>query len=166
MSEELIQKLADEARRIEEDSIFSSKGHYNSGESWKRVHYYIGVPTVILAAIASASAFNDEGLLAGVIGILVAVLTALSTFLDPSGKKNEHYAAGAAFGSLKNQARMFYEIDVLKNVEISELDEKLLLLAKRRDDLNSGSPLVSRQSYLKAKSDIEGGTNTYAVDKG
>lgn len=166
MSEELIQKLANEARRIEEDAMFSSKGHYNSGESWKRLHYYIGIPTAILAAVASASAFNDEGLVAGVIGILVAVLTSLSTFLDPSGKKNEHYAAGAAFGSLKNQARMFHEIEILRNIELSELNESLMLLANKRDDLNSTSPLISRKSYIKAKSDIEGGTNTYSVDKG
>ncbi len=165
MSDEIKNRLILEAKRIEEDALYSSKGHYNAGESWKYVHYWIGIPTVILAALASASAFGKESLIAGVIGIIVTSLTALSTFLDPSGKQNTHKAAGAAFGTLKNQARLFYELDVNLENDLAKLRESLNALALKRDDLNTTCPSIPEKAYLKARNEIEKGNAMYKVDK-
>lgn len=164
MSNEIVKKLTSEAKRIEEDALYSFKGHHNTAESWKNVHYWIGIPTVILAAAGSASAFNEENIIAGVLGIIVASLTALSTFLDPSGKQNTHKASGSAFGVLKNQARLFYEIEVTIENDASKLQKMLKILSIKRDELNSTSPTIPRRAYLKAKKDIESGSNTYKID--
>ncbi len=98
MSHIVTSKLIEEAKRIEEDALYSSKGHYNCAENWKSVHYWIGIPAAVLAGVASVSAFSDNTVIAGYISVLVAILTALSTFLDPNARQNSHKASGAAFG--------------------------------------------------------------------
>jgi len=165
VSEEIIEKLVSEAKRIEEDALYSFKGHNNAAESWKYVHYWIGLPTAVLAALGSASAFGEENLIAGILGIIVTSLIALSTFLDPSGKRNTHKASGSAFGILKNQARLFYEIEISIENDINKLHKILKALALKRDELNSTSPTIPRKAYLKSKNDIESGSNDYKVDK-
>ena len=164
MSDEIKNKLISEAKRIEEDALYSFKGHHNAAESWKYVHYWVGIPTAILAALGSASAFSEENIIAGVLGIIVASLTALSTFLDPSGKQNNHKASGDAFGVLKNQARLFYEIEISIGSDAHKLQEILKSLALKRDELNSTSPTIPRKAYMKAKKDIESGSNFYQID--
>lgn len=165
MSEQLIQKLILEAKRIEEDSLYSFKGHHNAAESWKYVHYWLGIPTAVLAALGSASAFNEENIIAGVLGIVVASLTALSTFLDPGGKQNTHKSSGSAYGVLKNQARLFYEVETNIETDVKKLQTMLKALVLKRDDLNTTSPTIPKKSYLKAKKDIEAGSNDYKIDK-
>ncbi len=81
-----INKITDEAKRIEEDSLHSSKGHFYAAQFWSKFHYSIGVPTVIMSAIAGASAlsqFDNHNVIAGVLAIIVATLTALNTFMNP-----------------------------------------------------------------------------------
>jgi len=164
MSDRIKNKLILEAKRIEEDALYSFKGHHNAAESWKCVHYWVGIPTAIIAAVGSVSAFSEESLIAGILGIIVASLTALSTFLDPSGKQNNHKASGVEFGVLKNQARLFYEIDTSIENDINKLQKILKSLVLKRDELNSISPTIPRKAYLKAKKDIELGSNIYQVD--
>jgi len=165
MDSELTLKLVAEAKRIEEDAIYSSKGHYNAGNSWKGLHLWIGIPTAILSALASASAFGEENTAAGILSILVTSLIALATFLDPSGKQSAHRASAAAYGTLKNDARIFYEIDVFIEKDITKLVQSLKQLAKQRDKLNSTSFNIPRRAYELARTDIKEGTNTYKIDK-
>lgn len=157
-------KLIEEAKRIEEDALYSSKGHYNCADNWKSVHYWIGIPAAVLAGVASVSAFSDNTVIAGYISVLVAILTALSTFLDPNARQNSHKASGAAFGALKNQSRCFYEIDVYLEQDEKKLKKQLDTLFLRRDELNSTSLPISVKAYKKAKKDIESGSNNYKVD--
>ena len=50
---DLIRKLIDEARRIEEDTEHSFKGHYNAASRWARYHLCIGLPSALLAGFPS-----------------------------------------------------------------------------------------------------------------
>ncbi|PSV15945.1 SLATT domain-containing protein [Photobacterium kishitanii] len=164
MSHIVLNKFIEEAKRIEEDALYSSKGHYNCADNWKSVHYWIGIPAAVLAGVASVSAFSDNTIVAGYISVLVAILTALSTFLDPNARQNSHKASGAAFGALKNQSRCFYEIDVHLEQDEKKLKKHLDILFHRRDELNSTSFSISAKAYKKAKKDIESGSNNYRVD--
>ncbi|MGF1788957.1 SLATT domain-containing protein [Photobacterium swingsii] len=164
MSNLVVNKLIEEAKRIEEDALYSSKGHYNSADKWKSLHYWIGIPAAILAGVASVSAFSENTVIAGYISVLVAILSALSTFLDPNARQNSHKSSGAAFGALKNKSRCFYEIDVHLETDDKKLKKQLDALFQRRDELNSTSLAISAKAYKKAKKDIEAGSNNYKVD--
>jgi len=157
--------LIQEAKRLEEDALYSFKGHHNAAEFWKNVHYWIGIPTALLAASGSLSAFYNENIIAGVLAASATFLTILSMLLEPGEKQNAHKAAGASFGALKNQARLFYEVEINLEKDKGKLLNSIKILTAKRDDLNTTSLNIPKKAYLKAKKDIESGSNDYQIDK-
>ncbi len=158
-------KIVKEAKRIEEDCIYSAKGHYYFGQFWSTLHLWIGVPTAILAAIAGASALDNQNVLAGILAIIVSALTAVTTFLNPSEKGNIHRDAGNAYNSLKNRTRILREINVGLVADEKELSVDLNTLSTERNELNSKSPLILQWAFRKARKGIEEGEATYLVDR-
>lgn len=162
------ENLVKEARRIEEDSLYSAKGHFVAANFWTNFHLWIGVPTAILAALAGASAlsqFDNQNIIAGILAIIVTALTAVTTFLNPNEKVNSHRNAGNKYNSLRNKARIFCEIDSSGENSDQELIRQLKELAKRRDELNQNSPQIPRWVYKKARKGIEEGEADYKVDE-
>jgi hypothetical protein len=160
------EKIIKEAQRIEEDSLYSSKGHFYAAQFWTNLHLWIGIPVTIMAAIAGASAlsqFDNHQIVAGILAILVAALSAVSTFINPNEKATIHHNAGNRYNSLKNRARIFGEIDV--DLESDEdLLTKLRLLSTDRDELNEKSPQIPKWAFRKARQGIEDGEAQYKVD--
>lgn len=162
---ELIHRIVAEARRIEEDSEHSSKGHYNAGDRWGRYHLLIGLPAALVAALASAAAFKDCPELAGGLALLSTALTTVLTFLKPSERAEMHKSAAGQFHKLRNQTRIFREIELADGLGEADARERLLQLASQRDDLNAAVPGIPRSDYEKAKQDIDGGRARYQVDE-
>jgi len=158
--------LIREAKRIEEDSLYSAKGHFVAARFWSNFHLWIGTPTAIMAALAGASAlsrFDNHNLIAGVLAIIVTALIALTTFLNPNEKANSHRQSGNKYNTLRNAARIFYEIECPGKPH-DELLRRLTELAKQRDELNQNSPEIPGYAYRAAKKGIEEGQAAYKVD--
>src|SRR5947208_483213 len=100
-----------EAKRIEEDVIYSAKGQWEAARTWNLCHFAVGIPITILAAVGAGSGFSHHSFAAGVISALVAAGTAVLTFLKPSERATQHTQAGNAYKSLHNRTRIFREID-------------------------------------------------------
>jgi hypothetical protein len=165
MGDELSTNLRNESRRIEEASLYSAKGHFEAARSWGAVHLWIGIPTAVLAAVASASAFKEEAFLAGSLAIVVAALSAVSTFLNPSERAQSHHQAGAKHNSIRNRARMLREIDLLSGQPVGELVATVKTLSQERDELNLSSPQIPRRAFNRARAGVEGGEAQYQVDQ-
>ena len=159
-------KLIAEACRIEEDTEHSAKGHYNAANRWGRYHLWIGLPSVVLAAIAGGTAFNNMPELAGSLAILSTALITVLTFLKPSEHSENHKAVAGQYLAVRNQARIFREIEMEDSDDISLHKKRLLELVKDRDELNHSSPAISRKDYEQAKKDIDEGLSQYRIDKG
>lgn len=162
------ERLISEARRIEEDSLFSAKGHFSSATMWGKAYLWLGIPAAVLAAIAGVSAlsrFDNSDVVSGVLALVVAGLAAVTTFLNPSERTNLHHAFGTRFNSLRNNARIFREIDCGSQEPDEELIRKLKELANRRDELNEQSPQIGRWAYQRAKKSIEAGEAEYEVNR-
>ena len=162
----LKQKLAAEAHRIEEDTDHSSKGHFNAADRWGGYHLWIGVPAAITAAIAGAAAFKECPELAGSLAILSTALTTVLTFLKPSERAENHKAVAGQYLALRNRARIFREIELEEVQDLAIAKKQLLDLAAHRDDLNESSPGIPRQDYENAKRDIDEGRSRHQVDEG
>lgn len=162
---DLKSNLIAETFRIEEDAEHSAKGHYNAGNRWGRYHLYIGLPAALISAIAGAAAFKNYPELAGGLALLVTALTTVLTFLKPSEHAEMHKAAAGQYHALRNQARIFREIELADGVRSDAAKMRLLDLAKTRDELNATSPGVPRCDYEKAKKDIDAGRSRYQVDE-
>jgi len=161
---ELKTQCRTEAMRIEEDALHSSKSHFEASACWGRVHLAMGIPTAITAAIAGVSALKAHPTVAAVLALVVAALSALATFLNPSGRANSHLNAGNQFLSLRNRTRVFREIEVSSARDEKELKAEIIQLSARRDELNVGSPQVPGWAHGRAKRGIEAGEATHAVD--
>lgn len=152
-----------EAKRVEEDSLYSAKSHFEAGRRWSRVHLWLGLPAAALSAIAGGSAFGGHDVLAGSLALVVAGLTAVMTFLSPDDKASRHQLAGARYNAVRNSARVFYEVTVLRGG--ADLSTQLASLCERRDTLNLESPQIAGWAFQKGRKAIESGEASYQVDR-
>jgi hypothetical protein len=162
------EEIIKEAKRIEESSLYSSKGHFSAAAFWRRLHFYLGLPATVLAAVAAASAFSqfDSGhTVGGWISICVAALSGLSTFLNPNEKAVSHLAAANNFDALQSKARIFWTVDCRGNDSDQVLTNRLKDLAEEKSELNRKSPQIPRFAYITAKKGIAAGEADYRVDK-
>jgi hypothetical protein len=160
-----LEQIKAEASRIEEDALYSAKGHWEAAKPWEHRHLWLGIPTTVCAAAAGVSAFADYPVLSGALAVVVAVGSALITFVNPGERHRRHCDAGNAYKALNNQARIFRSIDCTLGTDVSALAATLRELDQRRNDLNQGSPLISRKAFEAARRGIESGEGTHRVDQ-
>ncbi|MET0003660.1 MAG: SLATT domain-containing protein [Candidatus Thiodiazotropha sp.] len=158
-------KLAVEARRIEEDSEHSAKGHFNAADRWAGYHLRIGLPAAVLAAVAGGSAFAELPVFAGILAVLSTAFTTVLTFLKPSEHAESHKAVAGQYLALRNRARMFRELELTDHIDIALGKTRLIELADTRDELNQTAPGIPRRDYEKVKIDIDEGRGQHRVDK-
>jgi hypothetical protein len=156
-----------EAKRLEENILYTSKGHFVASHFWSHFHLWIGVPTVILAAIAgtiSFAQFENHNIITGILAIIVVILTSITTFLNPKERADTHFLSGNKYDSLLSRIRIFWTIECRNENSENILTDNLKVLAHERDRLNRECPQVPKLAYLKAKKGIEEGEATFQVD--
>jgi SMODS and SLOG-associating 2TM effector domain family 4 len=157
-----------EAKRIEEALLYSSRGHFTAARLWSNFHLWIGIPMVLLSAIAGASAlaeFDHNHVIAGILSIIIAALSGVMTFLNPNAKAAAHQTAGNKYDSLMNKVRMFWSIDCWRDESDDVLTEKVKYLSEQKDVLNNTCPQPPNWAYKIAKRGIAAGEADYEVDK-
>ena len=163
---EVVAAIRAEAERIEEDATYSSKRHYEAHDIWNRRHLFIGLPAVVFSVLATANLMQQVfPIITGLMGVTVAVLTALLTFLKPSERAAGHKAAGDQYLALRNDVRVFRTIDLALQKPIDDLAGAVTILAKRRNELNSASQQTPRPAFERARKGIEDGEARYTIDK-
>lgn len=155
--------IKNELMRIEEDCIYSAKSHFNAGDRWNNYHNFLGIPSIVLSAVAGTAFLKNQPEFAGAISIIVSILTALMTFLKPEEKSSAHRSSGSQFLALRNEARLYREV-TFDSLETKSVSSELKEFSKRKNDLNMSSPKFSRSDFEKARRGIEGGEATYAID--
>ena len=155
-----------ELQRIEEDCTHSGKSQFNAAQRWHDYHYWVGLPSVILSAIAGTAFLSDQSALAAAISGTVAILAALSTFLKPSERAAAHKSAGDQYLALRNDTRVFREIGLSVSADGQSALDSLQALNTRRNELNQSSPSISRGDFEKARKGIRGGEAQHVVDGG
>ena len=158
-------RIRAELERIEEDCIHSGKAQFNAGDRWDRYHFWLGIPSVVLASLASTAFFTHIPIVAGVMAGVVAILTALQTFLKPSERAAAHKGAGDQYLSLRNDARVFRDIRLDHTCDDQSAIDGLDEFTKRRNELNVASPQFSRRDFECARDGINAGEARHAVDQ-
>lgn len=158
------ERIIAETSRIEEDATYSAKGHYNASAGWRKIHYWIGIPTVIAAALTAAAIFKEESTVALVLTGLVTVSTAVTTFLNPNEKADNHHSFGNSFNDLKDRARRFREIDI-EQLNDAEAASRLSGFGAEKTKLNADAPPIPWWAFSRARRSIEQGEARYAVDE-
>lgn len=156
-------KLCDELSRLEEDALYSMKGHYNASTNWRYSNNVLSILGAILATIAGITSFTELEMLVKISAIGSAIVTSILAFLECSKKSESHRTSGGAFSELKDRARNAREIksEILDNSELMHLVDELI---QRKSEINSISLQIPRIAYNKAKKDIEAGHADYKID--
>ena len=157
--------LSKEAKRIEEDCIHSAKSHFNTAISWRYRHYWLGIPATMLGAAAGAAIVKDCPEAAQIFTLAATILTGLLTFLKPGERAAQHKTVADQYLALKNDARVFREVDLLLVEGAAENSESLKALSQRRNELNQGSPEIPRRAFIAARRGVDEGEASYQVDR-
>ena len=163
-----LEAIVKEAKRIGENCLYTSKSHFVAEHFWNNFHLWIGIPTMILAAVAGTIVFADvpnNNLIAGIISIAVTILTAITTFLNPKESSNTHHTAGSNYDSLLTRVRIFWTIDCRVEESIDVLTSKLRDFSEQRERLNHDCSQPPKWAYRIAKKGIEEGEADYKVDQ-
>ncbi|USI29667.1 SLATT domain-containing protein [Alteromonas macleodii] len=166
MEQSLHNKIFKECARIEEDSEHSFKAHYNAAEFWANINLILGLPAALLGAVAGGTSATDgsQAMVTGTAFLATALITCM-TFLKPSEKADAHKNAGNLYQSLRNQTRLFREIELDNDIADIDAKKRLSSFSSRRDELNASMPAIPRKAYEKAKKDIDEGRAQYKADK-
>lgn len=159
-----VDAMSVESHRLEEDCLFSARGHFEAARTWSRLHYTLGIPAAVLAAVAGGSAFSGWPFLAGFLAMLVSSLAAIITFLNPQPRANQHHAAGAKYNSLRQRVRVFRTVDLQSAPIPSDVRKRLSELVHEREGLSLSSPQIPRPAFERARRGIEQGEANYAID--
>lgn len=160
-----LKKVTDECLRIEEDSEQSAKRHFNAASRWSSYNNWLGIPSITIAAIASAVSFASLPALGGFLAAVTGSLTAVLTFLKPSERSTAHTASGNQYLRLRNETRIFREIEMSQIQNEQDLTDRLKTYTLRRDELNDGAPITNDDDYKKANQGIIDGQSEYKADK-
>jgi len=159
------EEIIREAKRIYENCLYTSKSHFIAASYWQKLHLWIGIPTVILAGISGTLAFTKYRQLAGVLSLVIVVLSAITTFLNPKDVANSHRTAGNSYDELMTKARVFWSIDCWQEDSDGVLTERLKSISEERNRLNRDCPQTYKWAYKRAKKGIEAGEAEYAEGK-
>jgi hypothetical protein len=144
MSIDLRASIINEAKLLEADCYSISQAHYVAARRWQRRYYLLGVPIAIMSGVVGAAAlsqFDQHAVVAGVLALAVAALSAMTTFVNPSQRAAQHLAAGNTYEALRNATRIFREIDCHTGKSDEELERVLNRLNRKADDLKGAGPL-------------------------
>jgi hypothetical protein len=156
-----------EAKRIREASLWAAERHYAAETPWYYWNYALGIPSTILAAAAGVAAFSKMASSAGVVSILVAVLSSLTTFLDPHKKASVHHMAAKEYEALYHRAGYFYRVECLTDKVVPrDLETKLSALESKFSELNRNSPAIPGRAYRTAEQKIKNNTGEVVRDPG
>jgi hypothetical protein len=157
MDNTLKAELKSEAQRIEEDALFSGKGHYIAVARWRWSHRVLGVVSAAASALAAISVLMQWTPTVAVTAAAAATLAAVVlTALKPSEQADRHQRAGDRYFEIKNSARIFREIELIDpNASLKDLIKGVKLMSVGLAGIRSGAPTIPRHAYKRAKREIE-----------
>ena len=159
------EKIIEEAKRIEEDSLHSEKGHFEAATHWDRIHFWIGIFNAGLAALAGASILSEKyPVIGGILALMASMLTAINTFSNPNKRSVTHLNSGNYYNSLRNNVRVFYGINLNLLKDDKQIMSQIKELNDERNKLNQNSPIIPRWAYERGKRGIERGEADHKVD--
>ena len=165
MSLDKIENIKKENKRIEEDCIYSAKGHFESAKFWRHLYYWLMIFSILSLCLSFTLTLPDSQLCTVICSLISSFITVILIFLNPQEKYLSHQNSGNKFLSLRNQIRIFNDIEIKNSNYIDEYAKRLIEFSKERNALNNNSLPIAETGYKNAKKQIEEETHIYEVDK-
>ncbi|MFX4261707.1 SLATT domain-containing protein [Pelotomaculum propionicicum] len=85
--ENVKKEIIKEAERIRIDCVYKVNVHFKIAAFWSKLKFFLEIPITVLAAITSGLALSNYHEVAGYFALIVSILSAITTFLEPTEKK-------------------------------------------------------------------------------
>ena len=108
MNVNTIENIKQEAERLKEDCIYSAKGHFESAKFWRRLYYWLMIFSILSFCLSFTLTLLDSQLCT----VISSFITVILIFLNPQEKYLSHQNSGNKFLSLRNQIRIFNDIEI------------------------------------------------------
>lgn len=133
MTSSLKDKLLDNLKHLAKDALTQSEAYNYMANFWTNWYLYIGILNTVIASVASISALLEAigRLPAAILTASVAVLSAITTFLNPADRSSQHKKAKDRFITINIEARKI-AIDAYSG----DSDELLKQLKEKVDTLS------------------------------
>ncbi len=170
-SSKLLEAIDKAAKELIVDSLYTGRGHQQAGLRYLKLNNWIGVPASVISALSSSGAaltaiFGANHAWTALLAIIATIFTSLRAFLRTDKLADEHALKGRRYISLRNDVRIFRDIDMNSGISVQELRKQIDTFRKRYNDLNEIPPLhIPRKDYEAAKKSIEAGESSYKGDR-
>ncbi len=142
---ELHQQLRKLANNTSIGCDWRAEEHFQAARRWSSVHRWLALPAAVIAGIAGTAIIaesKDETLVlvAGILALVVAALTAASGVLIPDERASQHKKGFDGFSSLRTRFLVFRDVTLKLRRSDEDLQKELSALLDRRDELAAAVP--------------------------
>ena len=163
--EERCKEIRDEADRVLEAATLSSETQFEYAKRWRTVDRWIGSIAAALAAVSGVGGLAKVISIqwAGGIAVATALVGAIAASIAARQTTEKAGISANSYRALQQDARMFLQID-LDSMAVDDARSILQGLVERQQQLNRESVIPSTKAWGRAKSQIEGGSQSYKAD--
>jgi hypothetical protein len=153
----ILEVISHEATDIEKEAAIAAHAHFLTGRRWDKAHLALGIPSTLFAAVAGVAAFTElPSYITGGVAMLVAALSALSTFLSPGDRAATYRSATTTFGEIRREASLLRDVDAqLVNegdeAAAKQLADRLRELTKKITEADQKAPAISASAKEQAE---------------
>jgi len=159
-------QIVEEARKLAVDVLYSEKGQFAAANFWSKLYFFLGLPAASLAAAAGAIFFGKaDGFIPGLLAFGAAILTAVTTFLNPQERADRHQLSGVQYSNLRRELRQFIQIDLSADSNTKNSEVILKEFTKKVHNIQSQSPAIPSFGWKLAKKSLQGGSAEYTEDE-
>lgn len=164
--EAALRPIHDEARRLEESTMYSAQGQFERAKFWRALNLSLGVGAAILAAVAGVVGLASDSarILSGVLALISAGIVSVLTTVNADRRHSQAAAAANAYLEIQTAARQLHAVD-LPRLDYDTARTRLAELTARRDEINKTADMPSRRAYHRGQANIERGEQEYSVDQ-
>ncbi|BBY67238.1 SLATT domain-containing protein [Mycolicibacterium helvum] len=149
-----------ELERLEEDMLFTEKGHFVAAEELKKAHMWLGLIATVSAAAAAATIVADKSpVLSGGLALLAALASAILTFVKPEETAAQHLSAARALGAIRVVARQHREVDLHPDAAEDHAAWRgyVTTIGTAKTESDAAAPSISDRRFEKARQKIRAG---------
>ena len=159
-------ELADELRRLEEDTTYASQSQFEASKFWRLWHWMLGIPAAVLAAVAGFTGLiSVTGRIpAAILALIAAVMGGLLTTVEPNKHVRQAQAAGVAYNEVRVGTRQARLVD-LPNVPLQDARSRLHDLTEQKNQVDRVAEPPNTYAFWRAKRNVEAGRLRNVVDR-
>jgi hypothetical protein len=152
--------ITTELERLEEDILFTEKGHFVAAEELKKAHMWLGlVATVSAAAAAATIVANKSPMISGSLALVAALASAMLTFVKPEEAAAQHLSAARTLGAIRVLARQHRKVDLHPDATEDQAAWRNYVaeIGAAKKEADAAAPSISDRRFEKARQKIAAG---------